>query len=97
MNHLKASTRVLVALLALFASLPTAAGQNPSPYDIGWHVVGSGAQSRNSCFILSGTANQPAPGYSSDATYALLAGFWSAFAAITQDEIFFSGFEGCTP
>jgi hypothetical protein len=63
---------------------------------IGFHVVGSGGHAlTNSCFRLSGTAGQAAPGYSSGLTESLVAGFWSAAPTTGLDEIFFNGFEDC--
>jgi hypothetical protein len=69
-------------------------------YSIDFHTISAGASTlRNSCFVLSGTVAQAAPGYSSVnsgvPTYAVYAGFWSAAPAVGLDAIFFTGFEGC--
>lgn len=73
----------------------TQAGTIP-PYSIDFHTISSGGSSlRNSCFLLSGTVGQAAPGYSSGSTEYLIAGFWSAAPTTGLDEIFFNGFERC--
>lgn len=69
-------------------------------YSIDFHTISSGGSSlRNSCFHLSGTVGQAAPGYSSETsggiTYSVYAGFWPAAPTTGLDEIFFNGFEGC--
>lgn len=61
-----------------------------------FHVISAGGNSLfNSCFRLSGTVGQAAPGYSSGTTDSIVAGFWSAAPTKELDEIFFNGFEGC--
>jgi len=103
--HLRA--RIALPLLAAGAMLPviailspdSRAGVAPS-YTIDFHTIGAGGTARrNSCFGLSGTVGQSAPGYSSTisgtATYALYAGFWPAAPQTALDEIFFTGFEEC--
>jgi len=70
------------------------------PYSIDFHTISSGGSSlRNSCFRLTGTVGQAAPGYSSTTSgaplYSVYAGFWSAAPVATSDEIFFTGFEDC--
>jgi hypothetical protein len=63
---------------------------------IGFHIVSAGGHAlKNSCFLLSGTTGQAAPGYSSGLTESLLAGFWSAAPTTGLDELFFNGFEDC--
>ena len=63
---------------------------------IGFHVIGAGGHAlQNSCFHLSGTAGQVAPGYSSGVTESVVAGFWSAAPTTGLDELFFNGFEDC--
>ena len=68
-------------------------------YSIGFHTISAGGNAlRNSCFGLSGTVGQAAPGYSSTGdgtTYSIYSGFWSAAPATGLDEILFAGFEGC--
>ncbi len=73
----------------------THAGTIP-PYSIDFHTISSGGSAlRNSCFLLSGTVGQAAPGYSSGSTEYVIAGFWSAAPTTGLDVIFFNGFERC--
>jgi hypothetical protein len=58
-------------------------------------LASAGAHSHNSCFLLDGTAGEPASGYSSNSTFAILAGFRAAAPQVVRDELFFSSFEGC--
>lgn len=85
------------AVLAAVAAIPSADSLASGPaYSIDFHYISAGQKtSRNSCFVLNGTAGQAAPGYSSGGIYSLLAGFWSAAPVAGQDQLFFDGFEGC--
>ena len=72
------------------------AAVNPT-YSIDFHVIAAGGHAlQGSCFRLSGTVGQPAPGYSSGSIYALLAGYWVKTDAADSDEIFYNGFEDCS-
>ena len=83
----------LVGVCALPGSDSRAQATTPA---VGFHIVSAGGHAlKNSCFRLSGTVGQAAPGYSSGATESLLAGFWSAAPPIALDDIFFNGFEDC--
>jgi hypothetical protein len=63
---------------------------------INFHVISAGGHAlQNSCFRLSGTAGQAAPGYSSGSTESVIAGFWPVAPTMGLDEIFFNGFEDC--
>ena len=65
-------------------------------YGVDWSYISAGTKPvRNSCYKLSGTAGQTAPGYSSSSTYSVIAGFWAAAPTSGLDEIFFDGFERC--
>jgi hypothetical protein len=69
-------------------------------YSIDVHVITAGGTAlRDSCFHLSGTLAQPAPGYSASNSgapmYSVYAGFWSAMVAMSPDAVFFTGFEEC--
>ena len=68
-------------------------------YSIDFHAIGAGGNAlRNSCFGLSGTVGQAAPGYSSTSdvtSFSIYAGFWSATPVTALDEVFFTGFEEC--
>ena len=72
--------------------------QSATP-SIDFHLISSGAsEMHNSCFRLSGTIGQAAPGFSgsiSSPSYSVYAGFWVAAPLTGLDEIFFNGFEGC--
>jgi hypothetical protein len=94
-----------VALLSLATvALATVVGSSwsgahagaPPNYSIDFYSIGAGGSlMRGSCFHLSGTVGQTAPGYSSDIIYALIAGYWQP-QPTASDEIFFNGFEGCS-
>jgi hypothetical protein len=101
--HLRAGAALPVLAMAL-ASMVTGwsdirAGVAVA-YSIDFHTISPGGSTlRNSCFVLSGTVGQVAPGYSNTTsgapTYSVYAGFWSAAPVAGMDEIFFTGFEDC--
>jgi hypothetical protein len=81
-----------------------ASGQSQTTFSIDWHVISSGGTtlsggntSRSTCFIVNGTLAQGVPGYSSGGIYSVYAGFWAGAPTRDTDEIFFDGFEGCSP
>ena len=85
-------------------SLSVASAQAQTTFSIDWHVISSGGTtlsadttSRSTCFIVNGTLAQAAPGYSSGGVYSVYAGFWAGAPTHNTDEIFFDGFEGCSP
>lgn len=88
---------VSAIVLAGFCAIPrsdSVAGVGLPVVD--FHVISAGGRSlQNSCFRLSGTVGQVAPGYSSNATNSVFAGFWAAAIPTEMDAIFFNGFEGC--
>ena len=73
-----------------------AAGQT---FSIDAYVMSAGTSvhSGSPCFRMQATIAEPAPGYSSSATYSLSAGFRYVTQNIGSDAIFFAGFEDCTP
>jgi hypothetical protein len=84
---------VLAGVCALPWSDSRAQATLPSVH---FHVISAGGHAlRNSCFLLSGTAGQAAPGYSSGLTESIVAGFWAGAPTTGLDEIFFNGFEDC--
>jgi len=98
------SALYLLASLAITSGIamrsPDSRAEPVPTYSIDFHAIGAGVDAlRNSCFGLSGTLGQAAPGYSSYTssapTYSVYAGFWSAAPATRLDEIFFTGFEEC--
>lgn len=104
-KHFRIRPHVGFALSVLTAmALPSAAifcwsdAQAGTPaYNIDFHIISAGGTPmRGSCFHLSGTVAQAAPGYSSGSIYALSAGYWQAVPDSASDEIFFNGFEGCS-
>ncbi len=87
------SAIVLVVLCAIPRSNSVAGVGVPA---VDFHVISAGGRSlQNSCFRLSGTVGQVAPGFSSNATNSVFAGFWAAAIPTEMDAIFFNGFEGC--
>lgn len=95
--RLRVPALVLAALAALIAtpSPDSRAGTIPT-YRIDFHRLSAGSGSlRNACYRLVGSVGQPAPGYSSGPTYAVVAGFMPAAIVDRPDQLFFSGFEGC--
>lgn len=87
----------LVALATALIVSPSSVGSaGPSTYSIDIHRISTGGGSmRNACYRMSGSIGQPAPGYSSSATFSVNAGFWPAVAADQSDQLFFSSFQGC--
>jgi hypothetical protein len=82
----------------LCAALESRAGTPTPQFSIDWHVISpGGTQLRSNCFVLDGTLGQPVPGYSSGGIFAVLSGYWSVAPITGTDEIFFNGFEGCSP
>jgi hypothetical protein len=94
--------RVFFYTLACSAAFFSAAASNsdaaPAPtYSIDFHVISAGGNLlKGSCFRLTGTVGQPAPGYSSSGIYSLIAGYWQPATAVGSDEIFYNGFEECS-
>jgi hypothetical protein len=88
---------VAVIALATVCTVPWSDSRaQATPPAINFHVISAGGKSlNNSCFRLSGTVAQAAPGYSSGPSDSLIAGFWSAAPTTGLDEIFFNGFEDC--
>jgi hypothetical protein len=94
------SLRAVVAMALMCATAlhwPDARGAANPTYRIDFHVIGAGGHLLlGTCFRLSGTVGQPAPGYSSGSIYALIAGYWVKTDAADSDEIFYNGFEDCS-
>ena len=85
--------------LGLAASLgaPSNAQTSGGTYSINFYAITSGGSAlRGSCFVVSGSVAQVAPGYSSGGIYALYSGYqFPVPVAAAGDEIFFNGFEEC--
>jgi hypothetical protein len=88
--------RVAASALAVAAlvAMPTRAG-TPT-YRIDFHVITAGGSAMRSttCYGLSGSVGQTAPGYSSASTYSIVGGFWTSETS-ASDDLFYNGFEGC--
>ncbi len=92
-----ASPLARAAVGSTTATAPVATPQGSPTYSVDWHVITSAGllHAHNNCFDLSGTAGQPAPGYSNSADYQVISGFWTAAPKSGRDAIFFNGFEVC--
>jgi hypothetical protein len=68
-------------------------------YSIDAHVLSAGTSklSGNTCFRLHATIAEPVAGYSSSTNYSMSAGFGAVTQSAARDDVFFSGFEDCTP
>jgi len=83
-------------VLAGFFAMPWAGSGAQAAPSIGFHFIGAGGHAlTNSCYRLSGTTGQAAPGYSSSTNVSVVAGFWTAAPTTSLDELFFDGFEDC--
>jgi hypothetical protein len=97
-------SRTLFSVALVLGAASTAHAQAQTTFSIDWHVISSGGTtlsggdtSRSTCFIVNGTLAQVVPGYSSGGVYSVYAGFWAGAPTHNTDEIFFDGFEGCSP
>jgi len=94
-KRLRTSALVALALVGMCAVPGLDSGAQAAP-SIGFHFIGAGGHPlTNTCYRLSGTLGQTAPGYSSSATDSIVAGFWAAAPTTGLDEIFFNSFEDC--
>jgi hypothetical protein len=76
--------------------LPADSRADAPTYRIDFHTISAGGNTmRGSCYRLSGTLAQVAPGYSSAGIYSLIAGYWQPAPSSAMDEVFFNGFEVC--
>lgn len=93
--------RVVLATAALgaVAAIPWSDSNAAGPaYSIDYHYMSTGgSRLHNSCFVVSGTLGQSAPGSSFGSGYSISAGFWAAAPISGQDQLFFNGFERCGP
>lgn len=89
--------RAALASIAVVSCLSIhAAAQN---YSIDAHVfaAGTSVRSGNACFRLDATLAEPAAGYASSADYSIAAGFRAIAPTLDSNDIFFAGFEDCSP
>lgn len=90
------ATLLSLTVSLLIAVLPADSRADAPTYSIDFHTISAGGNTlRGSCYSLSATVAQVAPGYSSGAIYSLIAGYWQPVPASATDEIFFNGFEVC--
>ncbi len=89
--------RACITSAALLMLAPGHAGTPPA-FTLDAHIIaaGSSVHAASSCFRLDAVIAEPVAGYSSSTDYGMNAGFFAAVRP-TSDEIFFSGFEDCTP
>jgi hypothetical protein len=94
----KRSLSVGIVTIALVAIAAVCAGALPT-FSIDAHVVSAGSSGRaqSPCFRLASTIAEPIAGYSSSVDYALDGGFLTLADTTPGDDVFFDGFEGCTP
>ena len=83
---------------ALLVAAAVRAGAPPT-YSIDAHLIsaGSSVRAQSPCFRLTSTIAEPIAGYSSSVDYALDGGFLTLANTAPSDDVFFDGFEGCTP
>jgi hypothetical protein len=86
-----------ISFAALLALVSVRADTQPT-FALDAHVIaaGSSVHAASSCFRLDAVIAEPVAGFSSSTDYGMNAGFF-AVVPRTSDEIFFSGFEDCTP
>ena len=89
---------LLAAPAAAVLLLAPAVQADDDVYSIDAHIIAAGAsaQSMSACFRMNAVIAEPLAGFSSSTDFTLSAGFY-AVAAPVSDDIFFSGFEDCTP
>ena len=87
-----------IAAVLLVAIVAVRAGVVPT-YSIDAHVISAGSSTRaqSPCFRLTATFAEPVADYSSSVDYALDGGFLAVANTSPGDDVFFDGFEDCTP
>ena len=87
---------VVAAIFFCIGMSPADSLADAPTYSIDFHTISAGGDTlSSSCYRLSATVAQVAPGYSSGNIYSLIAGYWQAAPPSATDEIFFNGFEEC--
>jgi len=95
--HLRPLIRAALASVAAVLCLSIhAAAQN---YSIDAHAIAAGAPARSgsACYRLDATIGEPAAGYASSVDYAVSGGFRAVAPTLGGNDIFFAGFEECSP
>ena len=91
--------RTALCVGAVLVSLATTLHADPPPdLSIQAHVLAAGTPvpSGSACFRLSATVGEPVAGFSSSTDFTLSGGF-RAMVPSQGDDLFFNGFESCTP
>jgi hypothetical protein len=91
--------RTLIGVAAFIVVAISHGASTQVTYSVDAHVLSAGASSRsgNACFRMNATLAEPVAGFSSSAAYSLSGGFLATLATPTGDDIFFNGFEDCSP
>jgi hypothetical protein len=99
MRHGAGMTLSVLAMMALVSTVilrSSDASAGTPTYSITFYAISAGGNTlHGSCYVLSGTLGQTAPGYSSGSIDSLIAGYWQPALIAATDEIFFNGFQGC--
>jgi hypothetical protein len=85
---------------AVLVASATVLHADPPDLSIKAHVLATGtsARSGSSCFRLTATVGEPVAGFSASASGEFtLSGGFRAMVPSQGDDLFFSGFESCTP
>jgi hypothetical protein len=92
------SRRPLLAVAALVLCPFGSIRADGNVYSMDAHIVsaGSSARAKSPCYRLDAVIAEPIAGFSSSTSFDLNAGF-VAVATPRNDDIFFTGFEDCTP
>jgi hypothetical protein len=85
--------------IAAVVAIAIAAHADGQTFSISAKVTSAGtsARSQNSCFRMQATIAQPVVGTASNSGYSITAGFRAAAPVATGDDVFFDGFERCSP
>jgi len=96
--HFRIRIRALFMGASLLCVAAFSASAGADSYSLDAHIIASGSSVRSSsaCFRMDAVIAEPVAGSSSGGLYTLTGGF-VAVAAPPNDDIFFSGFEDCTP
>ena len=87
-----------VCLGVASAAVPAAMPNSPALQLVG-HVIDAGSREslRSACWHVVASIGEPNVGHAWSADYALSSGFQTSAAPLAADDVFFDGFEVCTP
>jgi hypothetical protein len=85
--------------VAAVAAIAMAAHADGQTFSIDAKVVGTGTSVRsgNSCFRMRATVAEPVVSTAANSSYSITAGFRAAAPLASGDDVFFDGFERCSP